>query len=190
MSNITAPTGTFSVTHAYFGATDNNGHSCWADVSGTLQAILNKQANGQPTPTNSSVCINTGNFNDPLPGYPKSFTAQVVVNGATCRYVCAENETINFYLCPVAGNPQYTVNWAFWGASWGVQPGQSYSLDITNALQNLLNTGSTVTFNSQNFGDPTVGFTKGFVGSVTVNGNAYKFAGAENSTINFSAVPN
>lgn len=85
----------------------------------------------------------------------------------------------------------YTVNSAVYGAL-NTTTSQYQTLDITAALQQLINAGGAtpvVTFNNTNFTDPCPGYPKAFGVSIAINGTNYFYAGTEGQAVNFTQAP-
>ncbi len=81
------------------------------------------------------------------------------------------------------------VQFAAYGALGSGNENKLNANNVTNTLQNLLNTGSpSVTINNATMGgDPSPGDTKNFGALVAVNGTPYAFGCMEGQTINFAA---
>jgi len=81
----------YDVAFAVYGALIDENTSGAADVTGTLQNLLNSSGSGVVTINNSNMGV------DPAPYYVKSFAALVSVAGGPLQaWACNENQTIDF----------------------------------------------------------------------------------------------
>ncbi|MFZ6873783.1 hypothetical protein ACO0LF_17125 [Undibacterium sp. Di27W] len=83
---------TYVVTSAAYGALagGNENNTQAANVTGTLQTLLNQNPNGVVTINNTTM------GGDPSKGNTKHFGAIVVVNGSSQAFACQEGQTIDF----------------------------------------------------------------------------------------------